>query len=76
MEKKIVIFENPDFGQIRTTCDAQGEPLFCLPDVCKVLELRASDVKRRLDDGVVSTHTVKDSLGRKNIMNFVNRRPA
>lgn len=69
---QITIFQNPDFGQIRITHDAQGEPLFCLPDVCKILELRAPDVKRRLDDAVVSTHTVKDSLGRKNLMTFVN----
>lgn len=69
---QITIFQNPDFGQIRITRDAQGEPLFCLPDVCKILELRAPDVKRRLDDAVVSTHTVKDSLGRKNLMTFVN----
>ena len=72
MEKQITIFQNPDFGQIRITHDAQGEPLFCLPDVCKILELRAPDVKRRLDDAVVSTHTVKDSLGRKNLITFVN----
>lgn len=69
---QITIFQNPDFGQIRIIRDAQGEPLFCLPDVCKILELRAPDVKRRLDDAVVSTHTVKDSLGRKNLMTFVN----
>lgn len=69
---QITIFQNPDFGQIRITRDAQGEPLFCLPDVCKILELRAPDVKRRLDDAVVSTHTVKDSIGRNNLMTFVN----
>ena len=72
MENSIQIFNNPAFGQIRITHDAQGEPLFCLTDVCKILELRAPDVKRRLDDAVVSNHTVKDSLGRKNLMSFVN----
>ena len=72
METNIKIFTNPDFGQIRTTRDENGEPLFCLTDLCKVLELRAPDVKRRLDDAVVSTHTVKDSLGRKNLLSFVN----
>ena len=68
----LVIFQSSDFGQIRTTMDENGEPLFCLADVCKALELRAPDVKRRLDDAVVSTHTVVDSLGRKNMMSFVN----
>lgn len=69
---EISIFQNPDFGQIRITQDAQGEPLFCLPDLCAALELRSPDVKRRLDDAVVSTHIVKDSLGRKNLLSFVN----
>lgn len=69
---EISIFQNPDFGQIRIIKGAQGEPLFCLTDVCKALELRAPDVRRRLGDDVVSTHTVKDSLGRKNLITFVN----
>lgn len=69
---EISIFQNPDFGQIRIIQNAQGEPLFCLTDLCVSLDLRASDVKRRLDDDVVSTHTVKDSLGRKNLLCFVN----
>lgn len=36
---EIKIFNNPEFGQIRTTTDEQGEPLFCLKDVCDVLGL-------------------------------------
>lgn len=69
---EISIFQNPDFGQIRIIQDPQGEPLFCLPDLCASLELRAPDVRRRLDDAVVSTHTVQDSLGRRNQLSFVN----
>ena len=70
--KDVIVFNNELFGQVRIAKDRNGEPLFCLPDVCRTLELRASDVKRRLDDGVVSTHTVTDSLGRRNQLNFVN----
>ena len=70
--KEITIFNNDEFGQIRTTNDDTGEPLFCLSDVCKVLELRAPQVKRRLDDAVVSKHIVKDVRGRRNALNFVS----
>lgn len=32
-----VVFENPEFGKIRTLTDENGEPLFCAKDVCDVL---------------------------------------
>ena len=32
-----VVFENPEFGKIRTLTDENGEPLFCAKDVCNVL---------------------------------------
>ncbi|WP_317576104.1 phage antirepressor [Segatella copri] len=31
------VFENPEFGKIRTLTDENGEPLFCAKDVCDVL---------------------------------------
>ena len=31
------VFENPEFGKIRTLTDEIGEPLFCAKDVCDVL---------------------------------------
>ena len=67
----IMIFNNPEFGVVRTAGTAES-PLFCLTDVCKALNLRAPDVTRRLEDDVVSTHTVEDSRGRKNNLNFIN----
>lgn len=50
----IQIFENPDFGQVRVVMTESNEPLFCLADVCKVLEIsNPSQVKSRLDsDGL------------------------
>ena len=68
---EIQIFNNPQFGQVRTAGTPQN-PLFCLTDVCKALGLNASHVRERLDDGVVSTDTISDSLGRTQIANFVN----
>ena len=35
-----VVFENPEFGKIRTLTDENGEPLFCAKDVCDVLGYR------------------------------------
>ena len=32
-----VVFENPEFGKVRTLTDENGEPLFCAKDVCDVL---------------------------------------
>lgn len=71
MENAIQIFNNPQFGQIRTAGTSEN-PLFCLTDVCKALGLNASHVRVRLDDGVVSTDTISDSLGRTQMANFVN----
>jgi len=67
----IQIFQNDQFGQIRTA-GTNDNPLFCLTDVCKILDLASTDVVRRLDDGVVSNHPIIDSLGRTQQANFVN----
>ena len=55
------LFDNPEFGKVRVIGDADN-PLFCLPDVCRVLELDASQVMKRLDDGVVTIHPIFDNL--------------
>lgn len=68
----IKIFENAQFGQVRIYMGENGESLFCLADACKILELDASQVMKRLEDGVVSIHPITDSLGRNQRANFVN----
>lgn len=66
------IFENASFGEIRVAGTSEN-PLFCLADVCKVLELgNPSQVKTRLDDGVISNEVIPDSLGRQQEATFVN----
>ena len=67
---EITIFKNPQFGDIRTTGTADN-PLFCLADVCKVLDLDSSQVVRRLDSTVFSKHPADTGFGIKDI-NFVN----
>lgn len=45
---EIKIFNNDEFGQIRTVT-INNEPMFCLADVCKSLEIsHVTDVKNRL----------------------------
>ena len=56
MKESIRIFENAQFGQIRTSVAESGEPLFCLADLCKILGLgNPSQVKTTLrKEGVIS----------------------
>lgn len=68
--KQLQIFNFHNY-QIRTV-DINGQPWFVLKDVCDALELRSPDVRQRLNDDVVSTHTVTDSLGRANNANIIN----
>lgn len=70
--EQIQIFNSPEFGVVRTIEGADGEPMFCLVDVCNALELDASQVVKRLQDGVVSIHPISDSLGREQRANFIN----
>lgn len=55
---EIKIFKNERFGEIRTAGTSE-EPLFCLADVCRVLEIKnVSDCKSRLiKKGIVLTDT-------------------
>lgn len=71
MENQITIFKSPQFGDIRTAGTADN-PMFCLADVCKALDLQPSAVMRRLDDGVISSNPISDNLGRQQIANFVS----
>ncbi len=53
------IFNSEEFGEIRTVVK-DNEPMFCLSDVCRVLEIKnVSDCKSRLrEKGVVTTDTL------------------
>ena len=63
---EITIFKNDQFGEIRTSGTAEN-PLFCLNDICKVLELdQVSRVKSRLSDLGVTSIKVWVQTGTKN----------
>lgn len=70
-ESMVKIFENNEFGAVRIIT-ANNEPMFCLSDLCKSLDLTAKEVNRRLADEVVTKHPIKDSLGRTQNALFVN----
>jgi len=68
----IHIFKNESFGEVRVAGTSE-EPLFCLADVCKVLELgNPSQVKTRLCGEVITNEVIPDSLGRQQEMIFIN----
>lgn len=70
-QNKIKIFENDKFGRIRTAGTSEN-PLFCLRDICIVLELQVQNAKNCLkEDGVYSIN-LTDSLGREQQALFVN----
>ena len=52
MMNTIQIFENSEFGQVRTMTNAEGEPLFCGKDVCDALGYsNGRDAVRKHVDG-------------------------
>lgn len=62
---EIKIFENPEFGKIRTA-GTSDKPLFCLADVCKILEIgNTSDVAKRLSTPHLYTIEVGVTTGKK-----------
>lgn len=65
--ENLQIFNSEEFGEIRTVMK-DGEPLFCLVDVCKALEIsNPSKVAQRLDDD----ERTKLELGRAGETNFI-----
>ena len=71
--KELTIFGNARFGQIRTSVTDAGEPLFCLADVCKALDINggAGNVKSRLSaKGIVTINTPTN--GGVQQLNFIN----
>lgn len=62
---KIQVFKHPLFGEIRVT-GTSDEPLFCLVDICKVLELNnTSMAKRKLKATGIKIFEVRSELTNK-----------
>ena len=72
METAIKIFENAQFGQIRTSITESGEPLFCLADICQAIDVaNHRNVVKRIDEDDVHRVDTIDSLGRNQQVIFV-----
>lgn len=67
----LVIFKNPEFGQVRTM-NKDGEPWFVAVDVCKALEISNNRMAiNRLDDDEKGV-SLTDTLGGKQDMTIIN----
>lgn len=72
MNEKLQLFENPEFGQVRVIVNNSNEPLFCLADICRVLDITNSrNVVGRMDEkGVHSIDTLTN--GGIQSLNFIS----
>lgn len=61
-ENALKIFDSPEFGQVRVQIH-DNEPVFCLPDVCRALELNPSKVAQRLTKDVLLKYTLETPGG-------------
>ena len=69
MTNQMVTFTYENTTAIRMMSDEQDEPLFCLADVCKVLELNGTEntvrqIKEEFGCPVLNTAHLTDALGR------------
>ena len=80
---QVAVFENPEFGTVRTATDEKGEPWFCAKDLCDVLGYKRADnaVRQHVNplDALkqcikVEDHIKRDGTIRERLiqMNFVN----
>ena len=71
---EIQIFQNVEFGAIRTMSNEQGEVMFCAKDVAEALgyKLARKAVQDHVDRDDVLKRNLIDSLGRKQQAIFIN----
>lgn len=67
----VSIFKNESFGEVRVAGTSE-QPMFCLADICRVLDLQVTPTKNRLKQDGVSLIKVIDSLGREQEATFIN----
>ena len=65
---ELQIFNSEEFGEIRTITK-DDEPMFCLIDICKALEIRnATDVAKRLDEDELTRLNLGSRAGETNFI--------
>lgn len=68
---ELEIFKNEEFGEIRTVMK-DGQPMFCLSDVCKALEIsNVGNVKQRLSEKGIHTADTPTNGGMQKMI-FIN----
>ena len=74
MKNQLQIFRNPEFGEVRTQVDDNGEPWFCAKDVAIALGYKKPEwaVAKHVEVDDSAKHGVIDSMGRKQIATFIN----
>jgi len=65
-------FQNQDFGNLRTTIDENGNPLFCAKDIATALGYKnTKDAIAKHCRGVAICYPIVDSLGREQSARFI-----
>ena len=68
MENIVETYTSEEFGKIRTVTK-DNEPMFCLPDICKALEIKnATDVAKRLEEDEVTRLNLGSQSGETNFV--------
>ena len=71
---EIQIFQNSEFGAIRTICNEQGEPLFCAKDVALALGYKKplDAIAHHVESEDSVKHGLLDNRGCKQLTIFIN----
>ena len=72
----VVLFENFELGKIRVKGDSEN-PLFCLADICEILELDRTDnvakmIKMEFERPLLKRGHIIDNLGREQKATFIS----
>ena len=68
MENIVETYTSKEFGKIRTVTK-DNEPMFCLSDICKALEIKnATDVAKRLEEDEVTRLNLGSQSGETNFV--------
>ena len=67
MAAPVCVFENPEFGMVRTANDEKGEPWFCAKDLCEALGYKRADnaVRQRVNKHDALKQCVWVEVGKK-----------
>ena len=63
----VCVFENPEFGMVRTATDEKGEPWFCAKDLCDALGYKRADntVRQHVNPHDAAKRCVWVEVGKK-----------